>query len=632
MKRIILVLMVGMLLLSGIPANAQVESLDISAIDELISALLAEYGVPGIAVAVVHEGEVAFAQGYGVRSVETNEPVAEDTQFSIGSITKSFTALAIAQQVDAGTLDLDAPITDYLPDFQLSDPAMTEKLTLRALLSNTAGFAPDDIAWYSGSLQTMAEVAEYVQTLPVTSEPGTTYAYNNLGYALAGYVLEQVTGQSWHDYVRENILLPLEMDSATTSFAAMQQTDNHVEPHIFDIREGSAKQIPFFTNDAPIAPAGAINASVLEMANYVLLQLSDGSFNGDPIVSEALLDEMHSEQVPGYGLGWVPAEYEGYEIVWHNGSIDGLGALLMTVPSENLGVVMMMNGDFSDYVGFADALTLRVIEIALGLTPTVDIVETLQMQTGLDPIERDTRVAAAQNYPVDIASYEALIGDYNSPVGEIMIYLEGETLFASITQQGFTQAAELIEFEPNQFMLNARQFTSVVLEFLVSEDGTVTLLQEGQQIGQKLGEGVELSTYTDPQNRFSVVLPQGWTAEAEAEAEAEIAVLTAQDIAGSMALGATDASDNLQADAAAFAQELGVTVSGDPLAINPIPLPNGQAWTQYVWVVSGDTFIAVNSFARDGIAYFISLQATQTEGPMLLNPMNDLLLNFDITE
>jgi CubicO group peptidase (beta-lactamase class C family) len=615
-----LVLLIGALTMT---TNAQDSTLDAAKIDDFVLAHMEAYDVPGVSLAIVDDGAVVYTQGYGVRSVDTGEPVTPETQFNIGSVTKSFTALAIAQQVDAGVLDLDAPITDYLPDFQLSEPGMTEKLTLRALLSNAAGFAPDDAAWYGGHLKTMAEAANYVQTLPVTSTPGTTYAYNNLGYALAGYVLEQAAGQTWSDVIRENIFTPLGMDAATTSFDEMQQTGNYVVPHVFDLREGAAKTIPFFPNMTPIAPAGVINASALEMANYANMQLG----NGDPIVSEAMLAEMHTEQVRGYGLGWVPAEYEGYSTVWHNGSIDGFGALVVLMPSENLGVVALMNADYIEQAGFLDALVYRVLEIALGIEPQQDIVETLQQQTGLNPDERRARVEAAQSYEANPAGYEAYIGMYDSPYGELRAELRDERLYLVLNLQGYNFEAELLEFEPNRFIANARGISNSVFEIRQSEDGTVTISQDGTQIAQKLAEGAEAAVYTDPENRFQVDVPAGWSLETTDN----MGVMTSAEQAGTFAVGAVEAGEDLQADAAAIAENIGTLVSGDPVATNPIPLPNGQQWAQYVWVTENGEVLAVNVYAEDGITYFITVQAGQADIQNLLTPLNGLLLTFSLT-
>jgi CubicO group peptidase (beta-lactamase class C family) len=147
--------------------------LDTAAINAYIQEAMTDYGVPGMSLAIVDDGELVYAQGYGVRDLRTGEPVTPETQFNIGSITKSFTALAAEQLADQGRLDLDQPIVEYIPDLHFDDP-LGETLTLRDLLGNTAGFAPDDTGWYSGQQDTLADVVAAAQHQPFTGTPGET--------------------------------------------------------------------------------------------------------------------------------------------------------------------------------------------------------------------------------------------------------------------------------------------------------------------------------------------------------------------------------------------------------------------------------------------------------------------------
>src|SRR5690606_29407265 len=173
-------------------------------------------------------------------------------------------------------------------------------------------------------------VADMVN-IEVVAAPGTLFQYNNQNFALAGWLIEHVTGQTWEDYVRQYIFSPLDMPTANFDIADMQATGNYASPHSLSILEGM-QPIPFFDGLAPIGPSGSINANSIEMANYVAFQLGDGTFNGQEIVSQALLDEMHTQQIEGYGLGWVIQEHAGLDIVWHNGSIDGFSSNLVLVP------------------------------------------------------------------------------------------------------------------------------------------------------------------------------------------------------------------------------------------------------------------------------------------------------------
>lgn len=481
-----MILTVYLLTLTITRVDAQdAETLDTETIDALVSGMMADYDVPGFSLAIVKDGEVIYAQGYGVRNIETGEPITPDTQFHVGSVSKSFTSLAVAQQVDAGTLDLDTPIVTYLPDFTLTDVEAAQNLTLRHLLSNAAGFQPEDVPWYAGNVQTMAEVVAHIQTLPVHAQPGITYVYNNLGYTLAGYVLEQVTGTPYAEYLDTNIFEPLGMTEATADFEAMQQTENHITPHLLDVREG-VKPIAFFDNMDAIAPAGAVSASALEMANYAIFQLGNGTFNGEAIVSETMLTEMHTAQIADYALGWVVGEQAGYQTVWHNGSMDGFGALVGLVPAENLGVVGLMNADYIDNGGFLDALVLRVVEITLGVEPETDTITAITTGSGIDPVARKARFEAARSFEADSATYVPYVGDYVSMFGDISVELrEDQSLWFIVTTQGIEQAFELVEFEPGKFIANGHGLFNSVFEFQPGRQDTLRLVQDSIPVAEK---------------------------------------------------------------------------------------------------------------------------------------------------
>ena len=476
-------ILLGVLLWGVVGVQAQAKP-DFKLVDSYIQSLMSDYEIPGLGLSIVKDGVVVYAQGYGVRDIDSKQPVTPETEFNIGSISKSFTALAVAQLVDAGKLSLDAPITTYLPDFKLSDSAATPKLTLRYLLSNSGGFKADDAAWYGGKVKSLAAVESYIGTLPVTSNPGSTYEYNNLGYALAGYIVENVSGESWGEYVKEHIFTPLKMENASTGYTALQQKADYARPHQLDVLLGN-KVIPYFSNIDAIAPAGAVNASALEMANYALLQLGDGSFEGQAVVSKNLLDVMHTTRVETYGLGWAQGTMDGYNTVWHNGAIDGFGALLTMIPSEHVAVFAVMNGEYDDNSGFLETIVQHTLEVVLGLNPTENLKTTMQTQTGLNPLDRKARFEAARAYQPDIAGYAAFVGDYSGSFGAIHISLEQDHLMVLWDNAGLAVRFPLVEFKPHQFIGNGRGLINSVMEIQSAADGSVTLLADGNVIGQK---------------------------------------------------------------------------------------------------------------------------------------------------
>jgi len=228
-----------------------------------------------------------------------------------------------------------------------------------------------------------------------------------------------------------------------------------------------------------------VNASALEMANYALLQLGDGSFEGQAVVSKNLLDVMHTTRVETYGLGWAQGTMDGYNTVWHNGAIDGFGGLLTMIPSEHVAVFAVMNGEYDDNSGFLETIVQHTLEVVLGLKPTENLKTTMQTQTGLNPLDRKARFEAARAYQPDIAGYAAFVGDYSGSFGAIHISLEQDHLMVLWDNAGLALSFPLVEFKPHQFIGNGRGLINSVMEIQSAADGSVTLLADGNVIGQK---------------------------------------------------------------------------------------------------------------------------------------------------
>lgn len=459
------------------PATAQNNGVDSAAVDAWVQGVMALYATPGTAIAIAKDGAVVYAQGYGVRNTETGAPVTAETQFSIGSLSKSLTALALMQAVDAGLLDLDAPLQTYLPDFTLTNSAAAAQLTLRHLLANRAGFVADDNEWYNGEIQTLPAVVAHIQTLDVPNAPGTTFEYNNLGFALAGYVLERVTGKTWQDIVAHNIFAPLGLADATTDLATIENSPNFASPHRLDVRAGHVP-IAVFANLDAVAPAGAATMNAVELATYGAFQLGDGTWQGQPLVSATRLAEMHTEVGDGYALGWVTSDYEGYAMVWHNGSIDGYVALLTLIPSEGLAVATLANVGILEDALYIELLNYGIINLILGIATDDPAVTARQL--GFDIEARQARFAQARAFTPDPATYELYAGDYNSPFVEaVRLEAHAGALIATFTDGGLTFSVELVEYAGGKFIGNGLGLQNNAFEITVAHDGTVRLRQDG---------------------------------------------------------------------------------------------------------------------------------------------------------
>src|SRR5258708_30280250 len=218
----------------NITAQIRAQAFNFQQIDAYITNLMQMYQIPGTAIALVKDGRIIYTKGYGVRNVETGQPVTENTLFAIGSISKSFTALAISQLVDAGKIDLDHTVASYLPGFALSDSTATQTLTVRELLSQTSGLPRVDDMWLPGAPASRRQIVQDLARVKLTAQPGVLFQYSNQNHVLLGYLREQIVGQPWASHVQQHSLTPLRMDASDFGIAAMQNTPDHAAPHILD--------------------------------------------------------------------------------------------------------------------------------------------------------------------------------------------------------------------------------------------------------------------------------------------------------------------------------------------------------------------------------------------------------------
>ncbi len=347
--------------------------------DAYIDAALKQWKVPGLGLAIVRNDSVIYARGYGVRDVTTNAPVTALTTFAIGSSSKAFTSAAIALLVDEKKVSLDATAATYLPGFQLFDPYASREITLRDLLSHRSGLARGELVWY-GSAFDRDEIVRRVRYLEPSWSFRSQFGYQNIMYIAAGQVVARVSGRSWDDFVKERIFAPLGMRTATTSITQLRQGSDLASPHA-DVN-GTIRTVPWRNIDNA-GPAGSINATPTEMAQWVRLQLGRGMYGSQRLISGRMVDEMHQahtvirmdsaarannpeSHLQSYGLGWFLQDYRGRQVVHHGGNVDGFTALVAMMPEEKFGIVILtnMNG-----TGLPNALMLKLFDLQLNATP-----------------------------------------------------------------------------------------------------------------------------------------------------------------------------------------------------------------------------------------------------------------------
>ncbi len=433
------VLLLALLLgVASPPSGVQAQAAPLEDLDAFVEAGMAEWGIPGLALAVVHGGEVVYSRGYGVLELGETREVDEHTLFGVASVSKAFTAAAIGLLVDEGVLDWDDPVVRHLPDFRLYDPGVTQTVTIRDLLSHRVGvgrMTGNRLQWLPAR-----DRSELVYRMRY-AEPEQTfrngYVYSNVMYMVAGQVIEAVTGMSWGEFVEERIFGPLGMERSNTSVTQIAEGENAAWPHQ-EIR-GEVVPIPRRNFDA-VGASASINAPVEELTTWMRLHLGDpGEVDGFRLLSPAVMREMHRAQnripdsgitgdLASYGLGWRLSHYEGRRISQHGGATDGMNTNLVLLPEEELGVVVVTN----TFNSFMNALTNRVADRFLGIEDREwdrmyresYLASYDRVQAGREAIHEAREEGTSPSVPMD-----AFEGTFYDPLyADVQVRLEGEAL------------------------------------------------------------------------------------------------------------------------------------------------------------------------------------------------------------
>ena len=319
-------------------------------LDALAAEAMAEWKVPAVTLAVVQNGETVLLKAFGQRDVEAALPATTETQFLICSISKTFTATALALLVDEGRLDWSKPVRDYIPEFALRDPVATERVTVRDLLSHHSGLPRHDWIWIPGDLS-RSEMMTALRHLEPARDIRTDFQYNNLAYNAAGIVAERISGQSYEEFIRARLTDKLRMP---VGFSAEEHAaaDDAAMPYLLE-RDDERRRGKFFP--IPTTAAGAIVTSIAAIANWMKFLLAEGEFEGKRLLSPQLIRAMQApricESAPEfeeyghghYGLGFRSSTYRGERVVGHSGGWLGWSTLMRLVPKRNLGIAVFTN-------------------------------------------------------------------------------------------------------------------------------------------------------------------------------------------------------------------------------------------------------------------------------------------------
>ena len=390
-------------------------------IDRTVARAMQEFEVPGMAVGIVKDGKLIYAKGYGVREVGKPQRVDADTLFQIGSNTKAFTAAALAILVDEGKLHWDDKVIDYLPEFRLYDPYVTREFTIRDLLSHRSGLGlgAGDLMVFPPTDFTRAEIIRNLRYLKPVSSFRSKFDYDNLLYMVAGEIIPVATGKSWEDFVRQRILVPLQMQACAVNYDSIEDRSNVASPHV--VIDGKLMTIPVENIDS-VGAAGSINCSINGMAKWLRTQLASGLMpNGQQLFSPARSSEMWTintviptdpevaalthTNFTGYGLGWGLRDSFGRKRVSHTGGVSGSVTWVSMVPELSLGVLVFTNQLNDSAMG---AVGNQILDAYLG-APKRDLVKLMAT-------ERKRRTDAARAAEAEAVKVAASAGQPTLPL------------------------------------------------------------------------------------------------------------------------------------------------------------------------------------------------------------------------
>lgn len=458
-------------------------------LDAYVNKAIADWKVPGLAVAIVRNDSVIYAKGYGVLRTGADAPVNDRTLFEIGSSSKSFTATLVAMVVTDGKMKWDDRIVTYLPTLRLQDPVANAELTVRDALTHRAGLSRGDFAWMSAGIS-RDEVLRRARFLKPAAPFRSRFIYQNFMYLAAGEAAAKAAGTTWEDAIQQRIFTPLGMTSSVPLTRQPDRVANLATPHLV-WRDTVQSKAHMDMDD--IAPAGSILSNARDMAQWLRFQLGDGTFGGKRLVSAAALRETHTPQMlmgggaagdsitrfSTYGMGWMVQDYRARLMWQHGGNTDGMTTAMGVLPDQKFGVAVLSNMHGSP---LPDLLMRYLFDRALGM-PMRDLsAEALtRVATQRRRADSTERAQASQRVegappPLPLSAYEGTYAD--SLYGEAKIFLKDGKL---VMERG-AFSAPLEFWNGGNFRwgrLPSGAIPNLFVKFDVTTDGRVNSLAWG---------------------------------------------------------------------------------------------------------------------------------------------------------
>jgi CubicO group peptidase (beta-lactamase class C family) len=471
-------------------------------LDADVARVLKNFDVPGLAIAVVKDGKVVVARGFGVRKLGDATPVDGKTLFEIASNSKAFTAAALAMLVDDGKLAWDDPVTKHLPDFQMYDAYVTKEMTVRDLLTHRSGLGlgAGDLMWWPTTSFSTDEIIHNLRYIRPATSFRNSYAYDNLLYIVAGKIIAQKSGKSWGDTMRERILTPVGMTATTTSLAENAGNPNVANAHSkIDGKIAAVKAMPV----ANAVGAVGINTNAEDIARWMNVLLDGGKLAGAGkdaagkeirLFSAAQSREMWTPQTPmkisepkpalaatkpnffAYGLGFQLRDYKGQKLAQHGGALQGFYSRVVMVPESKLGIAILTNAESG---GAMTALQYRLLDQYLGAAPSdwIKLIGDVEAEAHAKEqarLKTATTARAAKSKPsLALAAYD---GDYQDAwYGKATIKAVGNKRVLSFAKTP-DLTGELEHFQHDTFIVRwkERNFNAdAYVTFSLNPDGSI---------------------------------------------------------------------------------------------------------------------------------------------------------------
>jgi len=446
MKRILVLVLCALALQS---TAQQATDPRFAGLDTAFARVLKTWHAAGFAVAVVEKNKVVYAHGFGDRDVNGKLPVTPNTLFAIGSCTKAFTATLIGKLQQDGKLNIDKPVTNYLPELRFYNDAMNNTITLRDMMSHRTGLPRHDLSWYFFNNQSTDSLVMRIQYMEPTYGVRQKWQYNNFMFATQGALVAHLSGKSWGDNIKDNLFIPLGMTRSDVDIPEMEKTEDIAIGYGLK-KDTIIKKLDYYHIEG-MAPAGAINSSVNDMAKWVIAWINNGKYNGKQIIpethrkeaisSQSIIDgALPAKEEPGiyfanYGFGWFLSSYNGHYRVEHGGNIDGFSASTSFFPADSVGIVVLANQDGSAIPGIVrNLISDRMLKLGYH-----DWSGELKKQFDKGKEARDK---AEKEKPKDEIHHPAthpladFSGKYSNPgYGTIRLFIKNDSLFAKTDMQ-----------------------------------------------------------------------------------------------------------------------------------------------------------------------------------------------------